>query len=98
MFLQLKRTWGAIRWKMLTIFVFFSVISMILVGWFAIAFLNVVIRRETAYLLEERIKMVVYERKGLIDSARGGVQVCPSLGRIHANRSTRWMAYGRKTR
>jgi len=29
-FLKLKRSWGAIRWKMLIIFVFFSVISMIL--------------------------------------------------------------------
>src|SRR5262249_37521499 len=77
MFLQLKSTWGAIRWKMLAIFVFFSVISMILVACFAVAVLNGVIRRETAYLLEERIKMVVYERKELIDSAKGGVRGCP---------------------
>jgi serine phosphatase RsbU (regulator of sigma subunit) len=75
LFLQLKRTWGAIRWKMLTIFIFFSVISMILVGCFAVAVLNVVIRRESAYLLEERIKMVVNERRDLIDSA-SGVQAC----------------------
>ena len=77
MFLKLKRSWGAIRWKMLIIFVFFSVISMILVGCFAIAVLNVVIRRESAYLVEERIKVVVYERQELIDSAKGGVHACP---------------------
>jgi len=61
---------------MLTIFVFFSVVSMILVGCFAIAVLNVVIRRESAYLVEERIKLVVSERKELIDSVKGGVHAC----------------------
>lgn len=77
MFLKLKRSWGAIRWKMLTIFVFFSVISMILVGCFAVAVLNVVIRRESAYLVEERIKVIVHERKAHIDSVNGGVGACP---------------------
>ena len=76
MYLQLKRTWGAIRWKMLVIFVFFSIISMILVGCLAVALLNVVIRRESAYLLEERIKMIVYERTELIDSVKDGVSAC----------------------
>jgi len=76
MFLKLQRFWGAIRWKMLTLFVFFSVVSMILVGCFAVAVLNVVIRRETAYLVEERIKLVVSERKELIDSVKGGVHAC----------------------
>jgi hypothetical protein len=41
-FLKLKLHWGAIRWKMLIIFVSFSVISMSLVGCFAVAVLNVV--------------------------------------------------------
>src|SRR5712671_6467517 len=76
MFLKLQCFWGAIRWKMLTIFVFFSVVSMILVGCFAVAVLNVVIRRESAYLVEERIKLVVSERKDLIDSVKGGVHAC----------------------
>jgi serine phosphatase RsbU (regulator of sigma subunit) len=77
MILKLKRSWGAIRWKMLTIFVFFSVISMILVGCLAVAVLNVVIRRESAYLVEERIKVVVHQRKELIDAVKGGVHTCP---------------------
>lgn len=76
-FLKLKRSWGAIRWKMLTIFVFFSVISIILVGCFAVALLNVVVRRESAYLVEERIKVVVDGRKELIDSVRDGMKACP---------------------
>ena len=75
-FLKLKRYWGAIRWKMLIIFVFFSVISMSLVGCLAVAVLNVVIRRESAYLVEERIKVVVYEREEVIDSAKDSMHVC----------------------
>ena len=75
-FLKLKRHWGAIRWKMLIIFVFFSVISMSLVGCFAVAVLNVVIRRESAYLVEERIKLIVYQRKELIDSVKDGEDAC----------------------
>ncbi len=76
MLLKLKRSWGAIRSKMLVIFVFFSVISTILVGCFAVAVLNVVIRRESAYLVEERIKIIVHQRKELIDSVKGGVPAC----------------------
>jgi len=76
-FLKLKRSWGAIRWKMLIIFVFFSVISMTLVGCLAIAILNVVIRRESAYLLEERIKVAVDQRRELIDSVEAGIDSCP---------------------
>jgi serine phosphatase RsbU (regulator of sigma subunit) len=75
-FLKLKRHSGAIRWKMLIIFVFFSVISMSLVGCFAVAVLNVVIRRESAYLVEERIKLVVYQRKELIGSVEGDENAC----------------------
>ena len=78
MLLKLKRSWGAIRWKMLIIFVFFSVISMLLVGCFAVAILNVVIRRESAYLIEERIKVVVDHRKELVDSVEAGMHACPA--------------------
>ena len=59
-----RNFWGAIRWKMLIIFAFFSVASTIFIGGLSIAVLNVVIRRESAYLIEERIKAIVdnYER------------------------------------
>src|SRR5271156_4874864 len=59
-----RNFWGAIRWKMLIIFAFFSVASTIFIGGLSIAVLNVVIRRESAYLIEERIKTIVdnYER------------------------------------
>src|SRR5258708_21082863 len=65
--LNVKHSWGAIRWKMLIIFAFFSIISMILVACFSVAILNVVIRRESAYLIEERIKVIVESRKTLIN-------------------------------
>jgi hypothetical protein len=59
------------------IFVFFSIISMLLVGCLAVAVLNVVIRRETAYLIEERIKVIGDERKEPIDSVKSGEHACP---------------------
>ena len=74
--LNVKHSWGAIRWKMLIIFAFFSVISMILVACFAVAVLNVVIRRESAYLIEERIKVIVDSRKKLTDSLVDRVSGC----------------------
>ncbi len=76
-FLKLKLSWGAIRSKMLIIFVFFSIVSMILVGCLAVAALNVLIRRETAYLIEERIKVIEDDRKELIDSVKSGEHACP---------------------
>ena len=78
-FLKLKRSWRAIRWKMLIIFGFFSIISMILMGCLAIAILNVVIRRESAYLLEERIKVAVDERKELLDSVEASIHSCDAF-------------------
>jgi len=49
----LCRVWQngrTVKWKMLTIFAFFSIVSTLLVMCLAVALLNVVIRRETAYL------------------------------------------------
>jgi serine phosphatase RsbU (regulator of sigma subunit) len=74
--LNIKHSWGAIRWKMIFIFAFFSVISMILVACFAVAILNVVIRRESAYLMEERIKVIVDGRKKLTDALANRVSKC----------------------
>jgi hypothetical protein len=78
--LNMKRSWSAIRWKMLVIFAFFSVISMILVACFALAILNVVIRRESAYLIEERIKVIVDGRNKLADSLVHRVSECQGPG------------------
>lgn len=48
---NVQRAWYAIRWKMPIIFAFVSIISMILVAYLMVAVLNVVIRRESAYLI-----------------------------------------------
>ena len=79
--LKLKGSWAAIRWKILIIFTFFSIVSVIMVTCFSVAVLNVVIRRESAYLIEERIKVILESRKGLAD---------PVLNRAHScqNEST----------
>jgi hypothetical protein len=63
LFQRIKKSWGEVRWKMLIIFAFFSVISTLLVTCFSIAVLNVVVRRESSYLIEERIN-------GIVDSCK----------------------------
>src|SRR5215475_11994667 len=56
---KMKHSLSAVRWKMLVIFAILSLISTVLVGCFAAALLNVVIRRANASLVEERIQAVV---------------------------------------
>jgi serine phosphatase RsbU (regulator of sigma subunit) len=56
---KIRESWGAVRWKMLVIFAFFSIISTILVASAAVAVLNVAVRRENANLIQERINGVV---------------------------------------
>lgn len=55
LFHKVAESWGAVRWKMLVIFAFFSIISTVLVAAAAVAFLNVVVRRENTNLIQERI-------------------------------------------
>jgi hypothetical protein len=44
---------------MLVILVFFGVLSTMLIGAFSVAVLNVVVRRESSYLIEERIRAII---------------------------------------
>jgi hypothetical protein len=74
--LRLGTFWTAIRWKVLIIFSLFSVSSAITGTCFSIAVLNVLIRRESAYLIEERIKVIVESRKSLMDPVLDRVQDC----------------------
>jgi serine phosphatase RsbU (regulator of sigma subunit) len=74
--LKLGKFWTAIRWKILIIFSLFSVGSVITVTCFSIAVVNVLIRRESAYLIEERIKVIVESRKSLMDPVLDKVQGC----------------------
>lgn len=74
--LNLAKSWTSIRWKILVIFSLFSVGSMITVTCFSIAVLNVLIRRESSYLIEERIKVIVESRKSVMDPVLDRVQAC----------------------
>jgi len=75
-FLKLSNSWAAIRWKMMIIFSFFSIVSVAMITCFSIALLNVVIRRESAFLIEERIKVIVESRKGIIDPVLNRIEGC----------------------
>jgi hypothetical protein len=73
---SIKKCWSSIRWKMLIIFAFSSISSTILVARFSITVLNVVIRRERAYLIEERINGVVDCLKRMAAASVDGVPGC----------------------
>jgi serine phosphatase RsbU (regulator of sigma subunit) len=61
---------------MLIIFSLFSVGSVIMVTCFSIVVLNALIRRESAYLIEERIKIMVESHLSLMDPILDKVQGC----------------------
>jgi|GEM_PF-1004942 len=75
-FVKFSNAWAAVRWKMMIIFSFFSVVSVAMITCFFIALLNVVIRRESAFLIEERIKVIVESRKGIIDPVLKRIDGC----------------------
>ena len=75
-FLKLSSAWASIRWKMMIIFSFFSIVSVAMITCFSIALLNVVIRRESAFLIEERVKVIVDSRKGIIDPVLNRIDGC----------------------
>ena len=58
LFHKVAESWGAVRWKMLVIFAFFSIISTVLVAAAFVAFLNVMVRRENTNLIQERISAI----------------------------------------
>jgi hypothetical protein len=74
--LKTGKLWGAIRWKILIISSLFSVSSATVGTCFSIAVLNVLIRRESAYLIEERIKIMVESHMSLTVPVLGKVQGC----------------------
>jgi serine phosphatase RsbU (regulator of sigma subunit) len=74
--LKLGSFWTSIRWQILIISSLFSVGSVIMVTCFSIAVLNVVIRRESAYQVEARIKIMVDSHIGLMDPVLSKVEGC----------------------
>jgi serine phosphatase RsbU (regulator of sigma subunit) len=61
---------------MMIIFSLFSIVSVAMITCFSIALLNLVIRRESAFLIEERIKVIVESRKGIINPVLNRIDGC----------------------
>ena len=81
---KLRLSLRSIRWKMLIIFAFFSVVSTSLTSAFAVAVVNVVVRRECAYLVEEKLNAMV-ENQRFYTELLGSDQDCPaSQSKPHA--------------
>ena len=74
--LKLGKFWTSIRWKILIISSLFSIGSVIILTCFSIAVLNVVIRRESAYQIEARIKIMVESHKTIMDPVLDRAQGC----------------------
>src|SRR5215475_5719361 len=74
--LRLGKFWTEIRWKMLIIFSLFSIGSVIMVACLAIAVLNALIRRESAYVIEARIKIMVDSHMRIMDPVFDKIQSC----------------------
>jgi serine phosphatase RsbU (regulator of sigma subunit) len=55
----MKEAWGTIRWRMLLILVLFGLFSTLLIAAVSVAVLNVVVRRESSYLIEERMRAMI---------------------------------------
>jgi hypothetical protein len=75
-FQGVKESWDEVRWQMLVIFAFFSVISTVLVACASVALLNVVVRRENANLIQERIEGVVDTASRFAPFVLGRVSPC----------------------
>ena len=73
---NIEKFWGELRWKMLVIFTFFSVTSTLFVACFLVAGLNVVVRRESALLIEEHINGIVDSGDRLTSSLLDRVKGC----------------------
>jgi serine phosphatase RsbU (regulator of sigma subunit) len=93
LFQKVREAWSAVRWKMLVIFAFFSIISTVLVASAALAVLNVVIRRENANLIQERIDGVVDSCNRFTPFLLGQVAACrmpPSNSPVEAYPAAMW--------
>src|ERR1700676_2996640 len=60
----LRRAWGRVRWKMVAI-ITFTATSTILIALLAVAALNVVVRRESANIVEKQIQLLVQASRSI---------------------------------
>lgn len=64
-----RHAWGGVRWKMATI-VAFTGTSTILVACLAIAAINVMVRRESATVVEKQIQVLVQASRSVVSPQR----------------------------
>ena len=65
-----RRAWGRVRWKMLAIITFTGT-SAILIACLAVAALNVVVRRESANVVEKQIQVLVQASRSVAPAIHG---------------------------
>jgi serine phosphatase RsbU (regulator of sigma subunit) len=71
----LRRAWGQVRWKMVAIITFAGA-STILIVCLAVAALNVVVRRESANVVEKQIEMLVQASRSVAPAILDHAGVC----------------------
>ena len=71
----LRRVWGRVRWKMLVIIAFTGT-STILVACLGVAALNVVVRRESANVVEKQIQVLVQASRSVAPAILGQARAC----------------------
>lgn len=71
----LRRAWGRVRWKIAAIIVFTGT-STILVACLAVAALNVVVRRESANVVEKQIQVLVQASRSVAPAILDNVGSC----------------------
>ena len=72
----LRRAWGRVRWKIAAIIAFTGT-SPILIACLALAALNVVVRRESANVVEKQIQMFVQASRSVAPA------ILDHAGRLH---------------
>src|ERR1700688_957960 len=71
----LRRAWGRVRWKMAAIIIFTGT-STILIACLAVAALNVVVRRESANVVEKQIQMLVQASRSVAPAILDHTDIC----------------------
>src|SRR6202011_5389758 len=79
----LRRTWGRVRWKMVAIITFTGT-STILIACLAAAALNVVVRRESANIVEKQIQLLVQASRSVAPAILDHVDACTVTPSISA--------------
>src|ERR1700730_5427791 len=87
----LRRAWGRVRWKIAAIIVFTGT-STILVACLAVAALNVVVRRESANVVEKQIQVLVQASRSVAPAILDNAGSC-AVSRANSGELKPLLAY-----